>query len=41
MTEREISDCRGAPKIGGNHVLKSLLETGLYQRTRMCPGAAG
>ena len=30
---RRISDRRRATKVGGNHVLKALLDTGLYQRS--------
>ena len=30
---RQNSDRRRSPKVGGNHVLKALLDTGLYQRT--------
>ena len=29
---RRISDRHAAPRIGGNHVLEALLETGLYAR---------
>lgn len=29
---RRISDQRRAPRIGGNHVLQALLDTGLYAR---------
>ncbi|HEX6681082.1 MAG TPA: hypothetical protein VF063_10585 [Gaiellaceae bacterium] len=28
-----VSDARRAPRIGGNHVLKALISTDLYQRS--------
>jgi hypothetical protein len=36
---RSISDQHGAPRVGGNHVLEALLETGLYQRVWPDPNA--
>lgn len=32
-----VSDARRATRIGGNHILKALVSTGLYQR--LWPGA--
>lgn len=29
---RRISNQHGSPKVGGNHVLEALLDTGLYTR---------